>query len=383
MTGETFQPPSGPPPSWRARAQEEYPPPAGPPPGYGPHISFAPRPGRNSSSYDPLPGPPPSFNPQRGNNDETYAPPQGPPPSKKQSSSDAEPPPYHDWTVIPDTALLPPPPSMSYDESFAGNANRSDSDKADIWCERFPMYPPFNFSPAQLDAIRSGQIILVKPPEYTGDLLPTKIAGVWKCRTWAKCKDACLLTALPLYSALAQSPLRTGRPKTIYYELKIIGVGRQGGHTTFEEADASISIGFAAPPYPSWRAPGWQRASLGVHGDDGRRFVNDPWGGLDFTDAFNSGDTVGLGITYSLPKNPPAYGNQAPPRLLDAEVFFTRNGKKNGGWDLHEQLDEKIIGGVRGLEGDYDIVGAVGVFGGVDFEVIFQPGQWMYQPEHI
>lgn len=32
------------------------------------------------------------------------------------------PPPYHDWTVIPDTALLPPPPGMSYKYSTKSNA---------------------------------------------------------------------------------------------------------------------------------------------------------------------------------------------------------------------------------------------------------------------
>jgi hypothetical protein len=61
-----------------------------------------------------------------------------------------------------------------------------------------------------------------------------------------------------------------------------------------------IAIGYCAKPYPSWRLPGWERASLGVHGDDGRRFVNDTWGGKDFTTKFIEGETVGIGIEFDV-----------------------------------------------------------------------------------
>jgi hypothetical protein len=33
-----------------------------------------------------------------------------------------------------------------------------------------------------------------------------------------------------------------------------------------------------------------------------------------------------------------------------------------GGWDLHEEVDADS-GGVEGLEGDYDLYGAIGLFG--------------------
>ena len=61
-----------------------------------------------------------------------------------------------------------------------------------------------------------------------------------------------------------------------------------------------IAIGYCAKPYPSWRLPGWERASLGVHGDDGRRFVNDTWGGKDFTTKFVEGETVGIGMEFDV-----------------------------------------------------------------------------------
>jgi hypothetical protein len=38
-----------------------------------------------------------------------------------------------------------------------------------------------------------------------------------------------------------------------------------------------------------------------VHGDDGRRFVNDTWGGKDFTAKFVEGETVGIGMEFSVP----------------------------------------------------------------------------------
>jgi hypothetical protein len=134
-----------------------------------------------------------------------------------------------------------------------------------------------------------------------------------------------------MYSVFWDSPLRTQRPKTIYFELKVTNVGHGG--RSLEEADAGIAVGFVAPPYPTFRLPGWQRGGLGVHGDDGRKYVNDTWGGVDFTTAFKPGETVGIGITFSAPKNPPSYEQSQEGQLLDIDVIFTRDGKKEGGWD--------------------------------------------------
>lgn len=323
--------------------------------------------------YKPPPGPPPGYN--------AYAPPQGPPPSK-QNQQQEQPPPYHDWTVIPDTALLPPPPTLSYDSSPTANASLKDGDRAYAWCKANPLWASRPLTPAQYAAVQNGQLNLMRPPErgFIGDLLPQRTPGHWKGRTHANCRDSCILTMLPVYSALHDNPLNSRRPKTIYFELKVLGIGRESRSRSFEEADAGIAIGFAAPPYPTWRMPGWQRGSLAVHGDDGRRYVNDTFGGTDFTSAFQSGETVGIGMRFGVPSKPPGYSQQGAP-TLDIEVFFTRNGKNIGGWDLHEQLDERIEGGTIGLEGECDIFAAVGVFGGVDFEVFFGERDWLYRPE--
>jgi hypothetical protein len=192
------------------------------------------------------------------------------------------------------------------------------------------------------------------------------------------CHDSSILTNLPMYSVFWDSPLNTQHSKTIYFELKVTGIGRGGFSLT--EAEAGIAIGFIAPPYPTFRLPGWERASLGVHGDDGRKYVNDAWGGVDFTTAFKPGDTVGIGMTFTVPRNPPSYEQSQQGKMLDIDVFFTRNGVKEGGWDGNEELDARSEGGNVGLRGECDLFPAIGVFGGVDFDVFFHPSQWLYRP---
>ena len=45
-----------------------------------------------------------------------------------------------------------------------------------------------------------------------------------------------------------------------------------------EAEQSGAALGFVAPPYPPFRLPGWQRGSLAVHSDDGRRYVaNENW----------------------------------------------------------------------------------------------------------
>ncbi|KAL2051484.1 hypothetical protein ABVK25_008146 [Lepraria finkii] len=317
-------------------------------------------------NYAPPLSPPPG----RGE----YAPPPGPPPS--QHITDREPPPYHDWTSVPDNALLPPPPSLGHTTSPSGNANASDADRAHDWCKAYPMIRPHQPTPAQHAAVANGDVRMLKPPEYKGDLLEPG-TGLWRGSTRAGSKDACLLTSSPLYFASADSPFSTRKTKTIYFELKIRSLGRGRGTD-----ESSIALGYCAMPYPTWRMPGWERGSLAVHGDDGRRYVNDTWGGKDFTSPIQVGDTVGLGMSFSIPDSPPEYG--APPQTgtsMKVEVFLTRNGQRGEGWNLHEQLDASNDLGVDGLDGQFDLYGAVGTFGGVEFDVSFDSRHWLWRQE--
>ena len=268
---------------------------------------------------------------------------------------------------------------MGYDTSPTANATAEEGERALAWTRAHALWPPQNLHPSTHAAIQNAQLALLKAPSLTGELLPQPQAGHWRCRTHAQCRDSSILTNLPMYSVAWDSPLTTHRPKTIYFELKVLTVGR-GAMSSLSEADAGIAIGFVAPPYPTFRLPGWERASLAVHGDDGRKYVNDAWGGIDFTNAFKPGDTVGIGIAFSVPKNPPSYEQAQQGKMLDIEVFFTRNGVKEGGWDGNEELDERCEGGNVGLKGECDLFPAIGVFGGVGFDVFFHPSQWLYRP---
>ncbi|KAF2203328.1 hypothetical protein GQ43DRAFT_272939 [Delitschia confertaspora ATCC 74209] len=355
-SSEKYQAPPGPPPGHAFSSSSHVQPPPGPPPGYA----------SSSSGFQPPPGPPPGHAAPSSN-------------FPKQPAPSWEPPPYHDWTVIPDNSLLPPPPSIGYDSSPTANASMSEGNRAFAWTQANPLWQPQNLTPPQHAAVQHGQLALLKAPTYVGDLIPQRQPGHWKCWTHENCNDSSILTNLPMYSVFWDSPLHTQQPKTIYYELKVLGIGRGGRHS-MEEVEAGIAIGFVAPPYPTFRLPGWQRGSLGVHGDDGRRYVNNTWGGTDFTTAFKLGETVGIGIKFSPLRYPPSYEQTQQGKILDIDVFFTRNGKREGGWDGNEELDEKSEGGAIGLRGECDLFPAIGVFGSVDFEVFFSPESWMYNP---
>ncbi|KAL8899567.1 MAG: hypothetical protein Q9192_001507 [Flavoplaca navasiana] len=333
---------------------------------------------QNSQSYAPPPGPPPSHAPTNhhyptpplGHNE--LLPPSGPPPPHR---ADDEPPPYHDWTVIPDTALLPPPPSIGHEASPSGNASLSDADRAHEWCRTYPLIRPHQPAAVHHDSINIGNIELVRPKEFQGNLSKAGL-GCWKGSTKSGGQDACLLGSLPCYFACSDSPVATGVKKTIYFEVRVLSYGGgRGGDAS------SLAIGWSALPYPTWRMPGWERGSLAVHGDDGRRYVNDTWGGKDFTNPIQAGQTAGLGMEFSIPSSPPDYGSSpAQTPSINVDVFFTRDGAKESGWSLHEELDAQNDLGVNGLDGQFDLYAAVGLFGGVEFEVNFTRDRWLWQP---
>ena len=223
--------------------------------------------------------------------------------------------------------------------------------------------------------VKIGDVQFVRPMEYAGDLSMIDM-GTWRGTTQAGSKDSCLLTSSPLYFACTDSPLNNEASKTIYFEVRLRSLGRGRGTD-----QSSIAIGFCSIPYPAWRMPGWERGSLGVHGDDGRKYVNNSFGGKDFTSAFKVGETIGLGMTFSVPDASSRYGAQsALGSPSHVRVFMTRGGKVEIDWDLHEELDADTDLGVEGLEGQFDLYGAVGVFGGVEFEVFFKNKDWLWQP---
>lgn len=286
----------------------------------------------------------------------------------------------HDWQIVPDTAGLPPPPVQAFLYSNTGNAPVEEAEAAHDFCDRVPLKPPVKPSPSDYQAAQKVGFKPIKPRTYIGSLFSCDGNWRWKGVTVEGARDSILWTDKPMYYALEDSPLITERRKTIYFEIKLNGLFDKSSPET-----PGFSIGYIALPYPSWRAPGWERGSLAVFSDDGCRYINDSFGGKQFTTQFRLGETVGLGMTFYpvgeepsvASPQPPAYGNARP---FAVEVFFTRDGRLEGKWNLHEERDADH-GDVAGLEGNYDLHGAIGVFGGVEFEAVFNRSGWKWSPD--
>ncbi|PLB33602.1 SSH4 family protein [Aspergillus candidus] len=303
---------------------------------------------------------------------------QAPPDYEHAVGTESEPPPYHNWQeAVPDTTTFPPPPITGFLFSNSGNASTGDADLAHEFCDKTPLYRPVRPSAPVYDCVQRHDLRPVPPAQFHGTISVSKRR--WTGSTRDGSGDCMISTHLPLYFACEDSPLVTGKSKTIYFEVKLTGLRAGPG---FGNTDTSgMSVGFLARPYPTWRSPGWERGSLGVFSDDGCRFVNDSWGGREFTREFAIGETIGLGMTFS-PPDPPEYSSlpvESTTNKLKTQVFLTRNGQKSGGWDLYEEVDQES-GGITGLEGDFDLYGAIGLFGGVDFEVSFDDARWLWKP---
>ncbi|KAK5055372.1 hypothetical protein LTR84_013122 [Exophiala bonariae] len=338
---------------------QQYTPPSGPPPSQRTDGK-----GKHAEDFAPPPGPPPSHSKQH--EQDTYAPPPGPPPSQS-----ANPPPYHDWTVIPDTALLPPPPALPQDYSPSNNASYDSAERAHAWCAQNPSYTPSLPTPELHALANAGHLSLETPPPQlwpSSSTIRKLSPASYRIKTSKTSQDAIILSSIPLYFAAKDNPLLTSGPKTIYFEIRILNISN---------ANSGIAIGYAGKPYPMWRLPGWHRASVGVHGDDGRRFVNDPWGGRDFVSEFKAGETIGVGMTFGTEE----LRTQGPEGRVKTRVFVTRGGKRaeSDGWDVDEERDERDEG-VDGLQGDGDLYLAIGVFGGVEFEVNLGREGWLWRP---
>lgn len=340
----------------------DYEPPPGPPPGWAPVKD---EPMEDVETFEPPPGPPPGYTPTPQSQPQ-YAPPAGPPPSRggiKRKERSQEPPDYDPWHGGPNDELRLPPSFAAINpqnmKSPTANASWDDAKRAHDWCRAVKLFKPTDHTPIHLQRIHTGDLALTVPPN-TGDITVYQPAvGKTYIRTFTTIHDTILLSDLPVFASQHQSPMVTGRPETIYFELHLISIGDR--YNAAREVESGIAIGFVAPPYPSWRLPGWHRASLGVHGDDGRRYVDNSYGGIDFTNPFKKGDVVGIGMTFK----PPIHGDRVATR---ADVFFTRNGRREGGWDLHEERDRDTEeGDVTGLEGEHDLLAAVGIFGMVSF----------------
>ncbi|CAK7567115.1 MAG: hypothetical protein SEPTF4163_005077 [Sporothrix epigloea] len=316
------------------------------------------------SSYDAPPAWPPQQRSQHC--DEDYAPPPGPPPDHGKAKK-------HDWeAAVPDNSLLPPPPDLfaGWDRSPVNNATEDEAEQGKAWCFQYPINTAMNVQNTKelYQAIEQCNFNLQVPPAFQGTFSRRRV-GLWAGETKAHSTDSCIVSFPPLYAANLHSPA-PGKPFTTYYEVHIAHDNRR---------EVSLAMGFAAMPYPPFRLPGWHRGSLAVHGDDGHRYVNDTWGGKELIDGnyrLTPGGKYGIGITFTR-KDGAGYG--PAPDTIDAEIFFTDNGRIVARWDLHEEIDAERDLPVTGLEGDYDLSAAIGTFDAVKFEVHLNPENWAYQ----
>ena len=93
-----------------------------------------------------------------------------------------------------------------------------------------------------------------------------------------------------------------------YFEYEILDRGNE----------ASIGIGVGERNYPMSRMPGWNRNSIGYHGDDGKLYHENGIGNV-FGPTCTTGDHVGCGVDFD---------NEDGSGYVD--VFFTRNHKVVG-----------------------------------------------------
>lgn len=314
---------------------------------------------------------------------EYQQPPPPPPPSSKaaQAPSYADAPPtydagssQHDWqAAVPDTSLFPPPPAIfsGFYRSPTSNATEEEAEAGEAWCATYPLTDPLDLDDASKGALHFHNIRLMEPVGFNGRLAWLD-QGRWYGETAPGSPDRCVISYPPLYAARQHSPAAAGgRPRTVYYEVRLLP----------DSPGVFLGLGFSALPYPSFRMPGWHRASLAVHGDDGHKYVNDRWGGREFTAPFQRGETYGIGMTI---KASPFGGGQhgqggdeGGKPLVD--VFFTRNGALVGGWNIHEETDAEEDLPVTGLEGLHDLCASIGTYDGVKFEAVFEPSKWLYK----
>lgn len=338
----------------KGQQQEDYKPPSGPPPAYSGSQASSSYPQQTKADLATTPT----------IQEPEYAPPPGPPPA------------YHNWQSIPDTSLLPPPPSIGNNTSSTSNADTYLAESAWNWTDAHPPFRPEQPHINLVNAVRNGDLSVRAPEHIERGEIMTRRGPLSYLNTTSVSKDHCYLSTLPLYFEQVDSPFRTEASKIIYYEIQI---------NTFKKlhdsSDSSVAIGYCVAPYPTWRMPGWQRGSLAIHSDDGARYMSHDAGGSDFTSPFKVGETVGLGIRFSIPLWRPEYATiDLTGQPLTAEVFFTRNGKFSGGWNIQEGLDQDEAWRADFLDGKWDVYAAVGTYGEVEVSINFGGQKFEYDP---
>ncbi|KAF8473244.1 hypothetical protein BDZ91DRAFT_635688, partial [Kalaharituber pfeilii] len=250
------------------------------------------------------------------------------------------------------------PPAISNFSSPAGNASSCDYAAGSYFCTCHPLAAPLvSVWPEALTNISRGDICMgPDSPLKHVSVIPsaphtnnTSIIQIVKKR----CPDATVLSQAPLYLARYHQPTRS-TPTVFGYEISLNALPLDGKTT--------VALGLACVPYPLFRLPGWHRGSLAIHSDDGRRYCNDGYGGIQFTRPFQQGETLALALVMRVSDSIPGGG-------VNTEVLFFRNGGRAGGWFVREELEIGRMDPKPGFLGERDVFAAVGVAGGRGTEV--------------
>lgn len=297
------------------------------------------------------------------------------------------------------TVPTPRTPSLSLFRSRGSTLNQKDDTLRNVaFFVKNSLEQGRELGMTERHALSMGYSGIVKPKELGRSRV------VWCCRpsiwgiaTKKPSPEACFLSSTPLYSVL-HSPSHDFTMRC-YFEVALLRLD--------DSVESGFVVGYAAQPYPTWMMPGYGRGSLGIHSRNGRRHVNDAGSGRPFVDPFKVGDTVGIGMRFQRSATDarvrlPAYdganhhqqwcversatnsSGAIDPHEMEVRVFFTRNGRLEATWDLHELVDAEHAhaqpGGLVGLEGQHDLFAAVGVWGKVDVEIRYGRNNWMYVP---
>lgn len=214
------------------------------------------------------------------------------------------------------------------------------------FCLKYPVIPPVIVPSHALDTIKqegskAWGIQIPNPEDYqrfAGSIEnpgpDTKKSPVVVVATQARCKDYTLLSNLPIIAGLYDVSRQSG----VYYEVKILEMHPPSSY---------LAIGTSCRPYPTFRLPGWNRESAGLHLDDLRKFFEDSDGGRDYNvpfDRIRPGDVIGCGYVFA-----------------SGTLFYTWNGMRL----------EDAFTGLYLPRHEYDVFAAIGVSGQTRFEVNF------------
>jgi hypothetical protein len=129
--------------------------------------------------------------------------------------------------------------------------------------------------------------------------------------------------------------------------------------------------------------PGFEYGSIGICCRGRRLYLNNFPVENTGTAAFEPGQQLGIGITFSRRDCDTQQVDNAQARLpsdsspsIDVEVFLSRNGKKAGCWNLGDLLAKSDSLPLDGLEGNHDLYAAVGTKGAVDVDILLEPEDW-------